>query len=320
MIAPLDWGLGHATRMVPLIQQAIAQGHDVHLGCSGAASNWLAAYFPQLPHHDLPSYRISYYSEQSFVWQMARQLPRIQRTIQLEKNRLKNLQQVERFDRIVSDNRYGLVHPKTHCTLVTHQLFPIAPAPLQWAMRKAIHRYIDAFDACHVPDFADTNSCLSGALSHGASVPKNTVYIGPLSRFHHRPSSPLHEHQPYDLVILLSCPEPLRSAWEEACIRKYQDSNQRVALLTRSRKQSTDSSPCMAIGCIDLYPQANDALMHSLLIHAKQVICNAGYSTLMDMHALGIRPHAFATPGQTEQNYLLRYWAEKNWLTPLSRI
>lgn len=306
LIAPLDWGLGHASRLVPIIHEQINAGHEVHLGCSGTAGQWLRQRFPTLPHHDLPGYGITYLPHHDFTHNMRRQALRIHTIQEREHRALKVVQQQIGFQRIISDNRYGLWHRDCENILITHQLFPQAQPLTAWLLRRYLHRRIARFDQCWVPDVEDEKNSLSGALSHGEHALSHVRFIGPLSRF-----QPLEKKaKRYRTTIMLSCPEPLRTAWEKHLIALAQRMGEPMALITTN--SSFVKPEQRIIGALEVHYNADDADIASILASSEKVVCNAGYSTIMDMHAMGVRADVFATPGQTEQGYLMHYLASKN--------
>jgi hypothetical protein len=305
LIAPLDWGLGHATRLVPIVQQQIDAGHEVHLGLSGDAGHWLGQRFPQLTRHELPSYGIVYLPHLSFVSNMRRQAFAIHAIQDKEHKVLGQLQNNIGFDKIISDNRYGLFHPAAESIIITHQIFPKANALTQWFLRSYIHQRLRRFDHVWIPDFENEEQALAGELSHGKLDSAKFSYIGPQSRFTALSSAPIK----YKQALLLSCPEPLRSAWEKQLIQALALRKEPVAFITKGAQTKPEYQQLH--GCIDLFYGQSDASICALLAQSEHVVCNAGYSTLMDMHALNIQPQVFATPGQTEQEYLMGYLAAK---------
>jgi hypothetical protein len=162
------------------------------------------------------------------------------------------------------------------------------------------------FDQCWVPDYALESASLSGALCHGKGAPMPITFIGPQSRFELLPKT----DRRYTKVILLSCPEPLRTAWEKHLIATMQNAPEKMALITHGANAA--GSEQKQIGAIDVFYGLADEAIAATIACGQEIICNAGYSTLMDMHAMGIRPFVFATPGQTEQEYLVRYLYQKN--------
>jgi hypothetical protein len=305
LIAPLDWGLGHATRLVPTVLRSLQAGHEVHLGVSGDAGQWLSRRFPALPAHSLPSYAITYLPSKSFVANMRRQAREIHAVQHREHRALHVLQKEIKFDQIISDNRYGLFHPDAQNTIITHQIYPRASFLTEPLLRAYIHHRLRRFDQCWVPDFESIDASLSGELSHGRKPPMALTFIGPQSRFGALQKSP----SVYQKAILLSCPEPLRSAWEKHLVKALQHSPEKIALITNGVHIGGEDQK--TIGALDVYYGLSDERIIGVLSASEEVICNAGYSTLMDMHAMGIRPHVFATPGQTEQEYLLQYLLSK---------
>ena len=92
LVAPLDWGLGHATRCIPIIQELLALGCDVWLAGEGAQEQLLKAEFPKLSFLELPGYRIRYAkTAQGLIWKMIQQGPKMRRAILYEHQWLKKM-------------------------------------------------------------------------------------------------------------------------------------------------------------------------------------------------------------------------------------
>jgi hypothetical protein len=298
LVAPLDWGLGHATRCVPIIRRLIADGHRVQLASNGRSARWLADYFPQLPMHtEIPDYAITYPKRGSMPWHFVKESPRLLRVIQAEQRWLKRFVEAHAIDEVYSDNRYGLHHKRVKCTIITHQLFIRAP----WYARAALHRltfsYINKFSQCLIPDYAGEKN-LSGALSHGALLPPNAEFIGPQSRFagmHVEPSS-----MGYDVVALISGPEPTRSQFQQELIERLHAEKKSALVICGTPEQHHDTTE----GKVRILSHLTDSEMATALKFSHHIICRPGYSTIMDLHALGCRAEFVPTPGQTEQEYL----------------
>jgi UDP:flavonoid glycosyltransferase YjiC (YdhE family) len=60
LVAPLNWGLGHATRCIPIIKGLEESGFDPILASDGQALLLLQKEFPHLKSLELPSYEIEY--------------------------------------------------------------------------------------------------------------------------------------------------------------------------------------------------------------------------------------------------------------------
>lgn len=307
LVAPLDWGLGHATRCIPIIYELIKQGCEVWLAGEGAQKALLRLELPDLPFLDLPGYRIRYgRTGATMLWQMAWQSRKITRMIAKENEWLKNVVDEFHFNAVISDNRYGLHHPKIRSVFITHQLTIKSPLG-NWSERllqKKNYSYIKHFTECWVPDTEEAGS-LAGILSHPQVKPPVQVrYIGPLSRFE-TSANPL---RPGHLLFVLSGPEPQRTLLENAIVRDIAH-YPGAAVIARGLPASANVIP--STNTIKFYNHLPAEAMNKEMIDAEYVISRSGYSTVMDIMKLGKKSILVPTPGQTEQEYLGKYLAEK---------
>ena len=132
MIAPLDWGLGHAGRCIPIIGEIIGQGHEVVLATDGRALELLKTEFPQVPAIRLHGYHPVYPKDDAMVLKMAFQTPKFLAAIAREHFALEKIIRVHAIDYVISDNRYGLWTKTVPTVLITHQLFIRMPANMKW--------------------------------------------------------------------------------------------------------------------------------------------------------------------------------------------
>ena len=239
LVAPLDWGLGHATRCVPIIERLLAEGHEVVIAADGYPLRFLRREFPHLDWVKFEGLKVEYADGQSQVGAMLRQLPRFLRDIWREHKRLKEIVRMYDVDMVVSDNRFGLWCRGVYSVYMTHQLMVKMPRGLEW-MEWAVWRFhrwfIKHYDECWVPDIEGDGN-LSGDLSHKYPLLKNTKFIGVLSRFSSEKvewedvrveAEALGLQQRYDVVAVLSGPEPHRRNLEKQ--------------ITDNRLQITDDS------------------------------------------------------------------------------
>jgi len=316
IIAPLNWGLGHATRCAALVHRYMQQGHEVVLGGDGDSLAWLHHEFPRLPIIHLAPLRLRYSSGKNQVWAMLWALPRIIVSACYDHFLLRQLLKRETFDLIISDNRFGLyppTHKSTHAASVrsvyiTHQLHIFLPRGWKWMeplvqrIHAAIYRH---YDEVWVPDYEDTNNNLSGELSHlPISSPTPITYIGPLSRFEiprSNPSSRLNDT--YHTVAVLSGLEPQRTHFEQQLLTRFAEQQQTVLIV---RGLPTQPFTLLKNDTITMVPWLSDTDMTYVLQHAEHIIARSGYSTIMDLHVLGLldRAELHPTPGQPEQIYL----------------
>ncbi len=305
-MAPLDWGLGHATRCVPLIHKLLQHQCRVVLAASGRGLVLLQQEFPSLPVLPLPGYEISYASGGwGLAAKIVAQIPKLLSAINKEHLWLQKVVKEHRIDAVISDNRYGLYHPAIPSVFLTHQLCIETPFGLgKNSLQTLNYSYINRFAECWVPD-AEGNENLAGSLSHPATLPAIPVrYTGTLSRFGHLPANAGNE-----IVFLLSGPEPSRTRLEEQLVAELRDFTQPFVLL-RGLPGETGSIAVNGYGTVHNHLPAYQ--LGPLLAGARLVIGRSGYSTVMDLAALQKRSILLPTPGQTEQEYLAGHLMQSN--------
>lgn len=307
LVAPLDWGLGHATRCIPIIYELIKQGADVWLAADGAPAHLLHSQFPQLPLLPLQGYHVRYSKRpKQLTATILAQLPRISRRIGQEHTWLQQQMKEHAFDIIISDNRYGLYTPGAFNILITHQL-QIQHSWGKWVMgllRRWHYRRIGRFQECWVPDLTGQHS-LAGQLSHPAIMPNTPVhYIGHLSRLQPVAASV----QPGHLFVSLSGPEPQRTLLEEKIIDQVSH-YPGTATITRGLPHASRLIP--STGDIRFYNHLPADEYAAEMQRAEFVISRSGYSTVMDIARMGKKSILIPTPGQPEQEYLGKYLQEK---------
>lgn len=307
LVAPLDWGLGHATRCIPLIHALLNNEHEVLLGAEGAQAALLQQEFPQLKIIPLKGYRVQYSrSKVFFALKLMTQLPEIYKAIRQENQWLKKIIEEEEITCVVSDNRYGLYHTDIPCFLITHQLTIKAPFP--WAeqlLRSINYRFINRFKSCWVPDMAVAPG-IAGVLSHPPLMPAVPVhYINLLSRFTKEPVS-----EKYDLCVLLSGPEPQRSLLEEKILGQLSGINARVLLV---RGRPADSLLPPVPDQVTVVNHLPGKALGTAIQESSLVISRSGYTTVMELLSLQKKMILIPTPGQTEQEYLAGCLLQAGW-------
>jgi UDP-N-acetylglucosamine:LPS N-acetylglucosamine transferase len=306
LLAPLDWGLGHATRCIPVIKMLIKQGHSVYLAGNGKIETILRNEFPDLPFLSLEGYNIHYAKTK---WGLPAvillQVPKILRRISYERKWLSEIMKKHGIHVVISDNRYGLYHPGVHSVLITHQLYIKTPSRFMGRLLQRLHYYfINRFSECWVPDLEKMPS-LAGALSHPSVLPSIPVrYIGPLSRFQSSNSFSANGH----LLILLSGPEPQRSILEQKITEQLKEYKGQVILL-RGLPGATVVPVLPSNITVRNHLSVNE--LEETLKNAFIVISRCGYSTVMDLTAMNKNCILVPTPGQTEQEYLARHLMEQ---------
>lgn len=300
LVAPLDWGLGHATRCIPIIRELRGRGSEVVIAGSGASLALLQEEFPTLKSYSLPGYQPRYPTNRAMVWAMAAQLPRFLTTIRAEHRVVSQIVEAENVSAIISDNRYGCRSDKVPSVFIAHQLHIQMPRRMAWisgAVSMINRSYINRFDACWIPDRKGERSLAGALAAPGAKLDVPVHYLGVLSRFKASEPAPAIDR---DVIFVLSGPEPQRSALEKIIAPQLEASGLRYLVvrgLPAEKKMRAGSR------MVNFLPAE---ALQAEIERSEVVIARSGYSTVMDMHALGKKVIFIPTPGQTEQEYLGR--------------
>ncbi|MBE7171418.1 MAG: glycosyl transferase family 28 [Williamsia sp.] len=308
LFAPLDWGLGHTTRCIPLIHYFLSLGCQVVAAVDEKQQAILEKEFTNLKFVSLKGYRLAYgRSGWQTLAKIILQVPRIVATIYQENRWLKKFVQSTPVHAVISDNRYGLFSKKLPCIFVTHQLAIQTPfgAPARWLVQKINYRFIQQFGACWVPDYKE-NANLAGKLSHPRQMPSVPVsYIGRLSRI----AEPLPAGNPGSLLIVLSGPEPQRSIFEEIVFSQL-DRLQVPAVLVRGLPKAENAPPLLSKYVV-VHNYLSAPELAAEISRAETIVSRSGYSTVMDITGRGKKCIFVPTPGQPEQIYLADYLQQK---------
>lgn len=312
LVAPLDWGLGHASRVIPLVEALRSYDRcEVLLGVGGKSGEFLKAEFPGLKTVNLPSLRVRYSDSSSQIIRIMLLIPRLILSGIKEHLHLRRLVKEYDLSAVISDNRYGLYCRTIPSILILHQLNLHFPRGLHlwarlftWLQRQWITR----FDQIWIPDLPGDRSA-AGDLSQPPGDLKNAWHIGLLSRFFYGHTGRGTVGQSYPLVALLSGPEPQRSKLEEVISRQLKTSGIRALVV-----QGVMGDGVMRTqGRITWVSHMLSDDLHRYLQPAGVVVCRSGYSSVMDLIALRKQAVLIPTPGQPEQEYLAGYLREKGW-------
>jgi hypothetical protein len=316
LICPLEWGLGHAARMIPVASR-LMQSDKVFVG---AGSRHLALFRSELrgPEYiDFPGFRPGYsrYLPQYLV--MLLKTPLLLYHIISEHIRLRQIIRKYSIGIVISDNRFGLWNKRIKTVYFTHVLripLPRALRPLEH-IGVFLHRLIiKRYSFCFIPDLpGDLN--LSGRLSHGLKLSPNTRYTGILSRFS-IPRSPEMNFDFSHYTVILSGPEPQRSILRSRLIDALKEKEQTTVIL-EGRPDQHDRP--RADGKFIHYNHVNAADFAEVVKTSTGIISRSGYTTIMDLVTLGLSALLIPTPGQTEQEYLAEYMSSRGWFSAISQ-
>jgi len=300
----MDWGLGHATRVVPIIELLLQRQLRVVLGADNKPLEFLRSRFPQCDSVRVPGYEPSYQKKGLLALKITTDLPKMLLESRKAHDLLEKIIDEMGIDAVISDNRYELWSAKVPTVFMTHQLRILTRGILaasQSTIQKFLYSFIVKHDEVWIPDFQEEPT-LSGELSHVKKLPiKEVFYIGPLSRFQQlKPISPTQVLETPDVLCIMSGPEPQRSILENLLMKQARESPYKTLIL--SGKPGENSVVKQAN--VEIRSHGTDEEMATLIKSAKLVISRSGYTTLMDLATLGKNAVFIPTPQQPEQLYL----------------
>ncbi|MDF2437368.1 MAG: glycosyl transferase family 28 [Bacteroidota bacterium] len=301
LICPLDWGLGHATRCIPIIRELLENGLHVVIAGEGRSLELLKTEFPSLAFIELHGYNITYPEKGSMILKMLFSIPKLIHGIKQEHQAIQKIVIENKIDVVISDNRYGCYASGVKNIFVTHQLMIKAPF-LEGLIHNKILSYIKYFDECWIPD-NETAPFLSGDLSHKYKLSNHAYFIGPLSRF-----SKINEVKKFDITVIISGPEPQRTIFEKLIIAQIKKTDLKTLIVQGKPEEKEEFQRKKNIFVI---PHLNSRELESAILASDIVISRSGYSTIMDLAILNKKAIFIPTPGQTEQEYLAEYLKEK---------
>ncbi len=309
LVAPLNWGLGHATRCIPIIEALTEQGYEPIIASDGVALHILQKEFPQLTFLELPSYQIEYAKKGAFFkWKLIKNSPKMMEAIYQERKLVKKWVKEYGISGIISDNRLGIYSKKVPSVFITHQL-NVLTGNTSWITSK-LHQYIiKKYDECWVPDVAKIPN-LTGKLGHLENPHFKINYIGPLSRFTKKELP-----KKYDLLIILSGPEPQRSILElhlREEIKRYKGKVVFVRGVIEPEQKSEQTEH------VTFYNFMTSVELEQTFNESEIVLCRSGYTTVMDLAKLGKKAFFIPTPGQFEQEYLAKKY-KKEGIVPYAK-
>jgi UDP:flavonoid glycosyltransferase YjiC (YdhE family) len=297
LVAVLNWGLGHATRCIPIIHALIEENFIPVIASDGDALKLLSKEFPQLETLELPSYNISYTKNAALLkLKFLGKLPHFTKTYKEENERIQLVINERNILGIISDNRWGAYSNQVPSVFITHQINVLSGITTYFSSKIQQH-LIKKFDECWIPDLPGSEN-LSGRLGHLNNPPFPIRHIGLLSRFEKRITV-----IKFDIAVILSGPEPQRSLLEKKIKKELLNTEYKI-LLVRG-----------VIEKYQVFEQSNNILIYNYLESeelnevinkSELVICRSGYTSLMDLAKLKKRTIVIPTPGQDEQIYLAK--------------
>jgi uncharacterized protein (TIGR00661 family) len=295
LIAPLNWGLGHATRCIPIIKALQENNFIPIIASDGSALELLRKEFPYLQLLQLPSYQIEYAKNgKNFKWKLLQNCPKMIEAILEEKQIIKKWIKKYDIDGIISDNRLGVFSQKVPSIFITHQL-NVMTGSTTWITSKLHQHIIKKYVECWVPDVEEIPN-LTGKLGHIKKASFKIKYIGPLSRMQKKETPKI-----YDLMVILSGPEPQRGFLEEKLKKEILRYDGEVVFVKGIIEKDQKKEQ---IENVTYFNFMNSRQLEQTFNESEMVLCRSGYTTIMDLSKLGKKAFFIPTPGQYEQEYL----------------
>jgi UDP:flavonoid glycosyltransferase YjiC (YdhE family) len=301
LIAPLDWGLGHATRVIPLARYFLEHNCDIIFAATGAARNLLKREFPDLRFVDYPDYNIRYYRYMPAYVAVLLQLPKFLWRLWREYYRLRRLIRAEHVDALVSDNRYALFNRDIPCAFISHQQLiklPFFSKYFEVWTWLAVAFFARKYSFNWLPDYPAMPR-LSGDLGHRFPLAGSGRYLGPLV------DDCGNETEACDVLISISGPEPHRSGLRQLIVQQLTKlSGLHVVFLLGDPQASLVPQVLTGMQVHNHLPRRR---LLALMRGARLLLCRSGYTTVMEAALCATPAIWVATPGQTEQEYLSSY-------------
>ena len=295
LIAPLNWGLGHATRCIPIIKALQENDFIPIIASDGIALELLRKEFPYVKTLKLPSYQIEYAKNgKNFKWKLLQNFPKMMQAVLNEKKIIKKWVKKHDIDGIISDNRLGVFSKKVPSVFITHQL-NVMTGNTTWITSKLHQHIIKKYLECWVPDVEGTRN-LSGKLGHIENPDFELKYIGPLSRMQKKEIPKV-----YDLMIILSGPEPQRGLLEDKLKKEVLHFGGNIIFIKGVIEKEQKKEQ---IENVVYYNFMNTRQLEQTFNESEIVLCRSGYTTIMDLAKLEKKAFFIPTPGQYEQEYL----------------
>jgi len=298
LISPLNWGMGHVARCIPLIDTFLKNGNTVFAAVSEDQGVILRSYFPDIELVNHEGYPFVFGGKGNFSLDLARQFKRLKNRLIEEEKQTEYFVNALDIDVVISDHRYGFRSTRVPSILLTHQL----QLPVRWFegwVQKMHERFLKNFDEIWIPDTQD--SSLAGNLSRNTKE-FNCSYIGALSRFQ---GVVLPETKTINAVLIASGPTIYAEQFIREQLKKITDTEHTLIIAEPSVLEKLEDLP------ISSQSSAEWKVCDASILRAKKVISRCGYSTLMDLAILKVPFSLTPTPGQREQEYLYQFWSSK---------
>lgn len=310
LICPLYWGIGHATRMVPIAEMLREKGFRVFV----AAPDELLAVFDKssVSAISMKSYSPAYPPNLNLTLALILQSPFMIIQSLADRIRIRRIINDNNIDIILCDNRFGCFNRRVYSVYITHQVNIRSSFNHKWKSQlfSLVHRLvINRYDECWIPDLPGDEN-FSGRLSHPPVKGIAARYTGILSRMTATGAVPLPGLDAVSFhLLILSGPEPMKSFFEKKIISLYAGRREILVIVGASSSGNSFDGNDRRGRNIQRFSYTSAPELKYLVEKSEKIICRPGYSTIMDLISLGRRALLVPTPGQSEQKYLAGHLA-----------
>jgi UDP:flavonoid glycosyltransferase YjiC (YdhE family) len=318
LVSPLNWGLGHASRDVPVIRELLRHHHEVTIAAEGNALLLLQREFPTCKTIDLPDYPLANNTGRFFFPRFTAHVPTLVKAFSDERKNLRKILTDTRYDLIISDSRPGVYSetiPSIQITHQIHQSFPFYAWPIECIGLYINGRAFRKYGKIIIPDNPPGPLSLAGKLSRTSftGAANQSYYSGILASIPR-----VSGIKQIDYLFLISGMEPQRTALEKILLPEIGDlPGKKVVLLGKpSEDRVSDLDDDTTIYSYVSYREKVE-----LMSAAKFIVSRSGYTTMMDLAEIDAKKGLFIpTAGQWEQEYLSAYYKRKGWFKSVSQF
>jgi hypothetical protein len=300
LLSPLNWGMGHISRCIPLIDLFLKNGNTVFVAGEKDQQQILQQYFPKITYIDHEGYPFKFGSQGNFAMDLAKQFFPLKKRLKTELEEVDHLVDLHKIDIVISDHRYGFRSNKVHSIILSHQL-NLPARRFEGLIQKMHYEFLHKYDEIWVPD--TERSDYSGELSINKQG-FNAHYIGCLSRFSLYTE---RVEKTIDEVIIVSGPMVYAKKFLEEQLMAVRPEGIKIVLI--APKQLLEG---LKHDHIILQSSEDWLASDQQILRAKKIVARCGYSTLMDLIVLKVPFSITPTPGQREQEYLFELWYKKS--------
>lgn len=307
-----DWGIGHATRDIPLIEELLKEGNEVHIVSTSRALLLLKKYFrKKCIYFDVPSIYSVYNYKKFFKINFTLSSIKILKSLHIARKKSAEIIKRGGYDKIISDCRYDVYDKKDNSYLINHQLRFSTIFGTERILEMWLEKQMNHYKYIIVPDFETPN--LSGRLSHNLRYldKKKIKYIGILSHIKKK-----NLKKDIDYFISLSGPEETRKDLLKKILSQKNSFKGKVVIAGGT----PENKKVVNLKGLKIYNFLNSKQQENFMNRAKFVIIRAGYTTIMELAELGIKKVLLIpSPGQTEQMSLTDYYEKENYFHHVSQ-